>query len=146
MSEDIKSKEVPTNTDIESIKKQLDAEIKDAQDKLVSEEVKKEIEAAESRAKEQARIDFEKEQIAKEQERKIKELEEQIKLKEKEAHDKLIALTEKVNNMTTSKAVYTAQDNPFNKPQHKIDLNNHEQYKELEERSRDLFLQERNRG
>lgn len=134
-----------TPEEIANVKKQLDAEIKDAQGKLVSEEVRKEIEDAAKKAKEQAKVEFEKDQMVKEQERKIKELEDKLKQKEVEANEKLMALTKKVDDMASSKAIYSPADNPFNKQNSgsKIDLNDYEQYRELEARSRDLFLKEK---
>jgi hypothetical protein len=146
------SEEAIVNVDAEVInklKEEMNAEIEAAQKQLVSDGVQKEIEAAAEKAKEDARIQFEKEQLAKEQEEKIKALEEQLKNKEKESHDQIEQLKNKVDEMVGSKAVYSPADNPLNgngnNNQINVDRMTPEEVQSIEDRSRELFLQKTQR-
>jgi len=129
---------------IDKIKEELNTEIETAQKQLVSDNVQKEIEAEKEKAREEARVQFEKEQLAKEQEEKIKALEEQLKNVQKDSHSQMEQLKTKVDDMVGSKAIYSPDENPLNGAGNNnvnIDRMTPEEIQSIEDRSRELFLQ-----
>ena len=128
---------------MEKIKEELNTEIESTTNKIVTDDVKKQIEEERKKAAEEARLQFEKDQLAKEQEERIKKLEEEKVALQKEAHTQIESLKTKVDEMISSKAVYTPEDSPLNKTQNNmnVDTMSYEEMMRIEDQSRDLFLQ-----
>lgn len=109
--EEESAKEEPKQN-IEDIKAQLEKDIKDAQSKMVSEEVQKKIEAERQKAKEEAMLQFEKDELAKKQAAEIDRLRKENEERERQAALQLEELKKKVDEMSASKQVIP-QGNPF---------------------------------
>ncbi len=122
MSEDQTKNTAPSNLD--DIKAKLDTEIKSAQNNLVSEEVQRAIQAEKEKAKEEARVSFEKDQLAKDQEKKIKDMEEAAAQKERQTAESLEALKKQMDDLKSTKAVLPPSDNPLNNDSGQNDVKN----------------------
>lgn len=112
-SEESSEKPKGDTPDVNKIKEALEKDIKDAQSKIVSEEVQKKIQAEREEARRQAMAEFEKEELAKQQKAEIERLKQEQEAKEREAAKRFEDLQKKIDEMSASKQVIPSNENPF---------------------------------
>jgi len=99
--------------------KKIQEDLDSANKKIVSEDVRKQLDDAKAKAKEEAAKEFETNQKIKELEAEKATMKKESEDREKAASEKLAELTEKVNNYVSSKAPVNSS-NPFEAPESRL--------------------------